>query len=185
MDRTKLVALAAVVMLSSGCATNHKYGVAPWPWPATVALCDGATCQLKHALLAFNQANMFCRQMQDYYAAGGVYAKSGKMTVSTVGAVAGSVIAPLASGSAASAWSGVSGVANGLQSEIDQTFSDAVDVQRRAGIAAAASTGAGAFLDASTDYTAKVFAAMDMARECAMSSGKSDKEALKALVSDS
>lgn len=184
MDGTKLVALAAAVLLSPGCATNHKYGVAPWPWPDDAAVCGDGACELTHALLAFNRANMFCRQMQDYYAAGGIYARSGKMTVSTVGAVAGSVIAPLASGSAASAWSGISGVANGLQSEIDQTFSDAVDVQRRAGIEAAASSGAEAFASAGTDYTEKVIAAMDMARECAMSPGNSDREALRALLTD-
>lgn len=190
-DPTLAALCAALVVLLSGCATSHKYNVAPWPWTAKAnasgkstiePVCATDKCSPGEARIAYLQATEFCRRMQDYYAAGGMYAQSGKMALSTIGAVAGSVIAPIASGTAATAWSGVSGVTNGLQTQVNEAFSEAVDIQRRASIATAARNGDTAFRkDAETDDE-RVYAAIAMARECAMGPAEADRSTMRALV---
>lgn len=188
MRLIKMAALVAVSFMLSGCATNHKYRVAPWPWTG-VSPCTSTTqpgvpvaCDANHALVAYVRANEFCRKMQDYYAAGGLYAESGKLAISTIGAVAGSVIAPIASGTAATAWSGVSGVSNGLQTQMNQAFSEAVEIQRRASIAEAARDGAEAYGSANATALDRVVAAVDMARGCALNVAIADRATMQALV---
>jgi hypothetical protein len=99
------------------------------------------------------------------------------------------VISQLAEGSAAQAWAGVSGVANGMQTQMDQAFSGALDVRRKQHVATAASEGAEAFYKTAptggTDYGPKVEQAIRMALACAVNGAKADGSAMQLLAGGS
>jgi hypothetical protein len=103
-----------------------------------------------------------------------------KLGIGTIGAISGSVIAQFAQGGAAQAWSGVSGVANGMQTQIDQSFGDAIDIKRREYIARAAFDGAARVRDAGTPGR-KIELSMQMALACSMNAATADANILKLL----
>ncbi|GHA78777.1 hypothetical protein GCM10007067_15220 [Lysobacter bugurensis] len=112
-----------------------------------------------------------------------------KLSVGTIGAVAGGVIAQFTQGNAAQAWAGVSGVANGIQTQMDNMFKHAIDVKRKELVATAALSGAARIRAESSDER-KVDRAMEMALGCSMNSIAADAQILellsgKAVVSSS
>lgn len=107
-----------------------------------------------------------------------------KLAVGTIGAIAGGVIAQFAQGGAAQAWAGVSGVANGIQTQMDGMFQHAIDVKRKELIAKAALTGAADVRKADLPDR-KVERAMEMALACSMNSVTADSEILGLLTSRS
>lgn len=101
------------------------------------------------------------------------------MFVGTFGALSGGVFSQLAQGSAAQAWSGVSGVANGMQNQMDHAFSGLLEVKRRQDIAVAARRLEHAAQ--ATDSDKAVNIAMQTALDCTMGATNSDAAALKAV----
>lgn len=167
-------------LLLSGCASLISAKTAEWPWPSDATLCKGDKCTETEALNAFMQASNFCRNVQNYYESGGQRSNALKVGVGAVGAVAGGVIAPIANGSASTAWSGLSGATNALQISIDEAFSSTVLIKRRASVTNAADTGANLYSKEETTDN-KVVAAVNMARSCAMSSAIADESVIRSI----
>lgn len=177
----KQFATATCFCLSlSGCAAWFSASTPVWPWTSITKPCE-AECTETEALNAYVQANTFCREVQNYYEAGGQRAKSNQLAVGAVGSLAGAVAAPLAGGNAAKAWSGLSGATNALQASIEEAFSTTVTTNRRKAVNDAADTAASKYALAGKPNE-KVIAAINMARSCAMSSAVADSAALKALL---
>lgn len=178
MRHKKLFLVFLTVVSLSGCSTLKGIKGAQWPW--SQANPCASTCTEQEAMQAFVAASGFCRDVQNYYESGGFYAKSSRLAVGTIGALAGSVMAPLATGSATNAWAGLSGATNALQSQMDEAFSSAVAVRRRAAIVEAAEENAARYRAAVTP-SQRVVAAIDMARSCSMGSATADQGTLRAL----
>lgn len=155
---------------------------ADWPWGQETP-CKN-TCDEKEAVAAFIAASNYCREVQNYYESGGFYAKSSRLAIGTLGAVAGSVLAPLSNGTATTAWAGVSGATNALQSQMDEAFSSAVAVRRRAAIVQSAEFGARQYFKENDDKS-RVLTAVNMARSCSMASATADQGTLQALSEES
>ncbi|WP_148650320.1 hypothetical protein [Lysobacter capsici] len=104
----------------------------------------------------------------------------GRFGIGLIGTVAGSVIAPVTTGSAAKAWSGVSGASNALQSQMDSVFSSSNHIRRRAAIAQAAREAKREFLD-ERSAGKKRDIAIAMATACETAAADADQQALEAL----
>lgn len=164
-----------------GCTSAGGIKGAKWPWKDGAIPC-GETCEKEHALRAFIESSKYCRDVQNYYESGGFYATSSRLVVGTLGALAGSVFAPLAEGTAAKAWAGLSGATNALQSQMDEAFSSAVAVRRRSAIAQIADEGFKRYFKEGNSNTDKVLIAIDTARACSMGSAVADRATLRALT---
>lgn len=111
----------------------------------------------------------------------------GRFGIGLIGTVAGSVIAPVTTGSTAKAWSGVSGASNALQSQMDSVFSSSNHIRRRAAIAQAARDGETKFLAESKGGNSdeksekKRVIAIAMATACETAAAGADQQALEAL----
>ena len=182
LTRLATLAIPMTLVALSGCAGLVGSARSPsWPWPNPALICKQATCDAAEGIAAFNAASIFCKDAQNYYESGSQLASSTKIAIGAVGSVAGAVIAPIAHGSAATAWSGLSGTTNALQMSIEEAFSATVAVKRRAKIAEKAAQEADTVAkQANTNL--QVFAAINMARACAMSSAEADAEAIRALA---
>jgi len=180
MIRSTLL-ISAMSFALSGCASLYGASSTTWPWKAESNICAGTTCSEAEALKAYVAASSFCRDVQNYYESGGQRTNSTKVAIGAVGTLAGSVVAPIANGTAAKAWSGLSGATNAVQLSLDEAFAAAVTVKRRAAVSSAAADGASAYAKAA-DANKRVLAAVDMARLCAMGSAEADKAAVKALT---
>lgn len=118
-------------------------------------LCSGkvtngkTTCTETNALAAYFNASKYCRAVQNYYEPGGKRAFATKTGIGVLGTFSAIVMAPLSSGSAASAWTGLSGVANAAQTSLDEEFEKAVYAKRRAFIDQAAKEGESKYLNMS------------------------------------
>lgn len=167
----------------TGCASIIGANSPDWPWTGTSA-CRAAACDAKEAMDAFNAASDYCRRVQNYYEAGGQKANSNKVAIATAGTLAGSVIAPIANGTAAKAWSGLSGATNALQATMDEAFSASVSIKRRAAVVSAAQQGFKNYKSSGTDSNGQVIAAINMASECSMSSARADLHTLRVLSDD-
>jgi hypothetical protein len=176
--KTLLVAVIACVF-ANGCATHAYRKTTAWPWHER-APCAKDQCSPLEAMAASNDANEFCRSVHNYYERGAFGASSSRLFLAGLGAVAGSVVPPLAKGSAKDAWAGLSGSTNALQTSLDQAFSTAMAVKSRAKVAEVADTAAGKVASETTD-NARVMASIDMARQCSMASARAQQEALKAM----
>jgi|GEM_PF-6274783 len=77
----------------------------------------------------------YCQKLQSDYQEDGLFNSRFEIFVASFGALAGSVFAPLASGAAKTAWSGLSGATNGVQTAFDQSFGALQMAKRRASIA--------------------------------------------------
>lgn len=100
--------------------------------------------------------------------------------MAVTGTLAGAVFAPLASGSASTAWSGLSGSTNALQSSLDENFSTVMSVKRRASAAKAGKDGMKSYPSAA-EPNSKVYASVSMAFNCAAAAAEVESEAIRAL----
>jgi hypothetical protein len=177
----KLFCLAYIAALPclSACGTLLSAPTPPWPWQKSSA-CQ-AECRPQEALVAYTKASEFCRGVQNFYEAGGQRANSTKLAVGVTGTLAGAVFAPIASGRAVTAWSGLSGAANGIQSSFDETFSTSLAVNRRAFVVAAVVEGDRRYT-AAPSQDEKVIAAISMATACANAAALADREALQSIT---
>ena len=168
-----------LVALTSGCASIYGQGAAEWPWP-TGNPCGGS-CDSKDAMTAYVKASEFCRKVQNFYERGGQRSDATRLAVGAVGAVAGSVLAPISHGTAATAWSGLSGAANATQVAMDDAFSSSVAAKRRNKVADALDAGHTAYGSAQDDQ-GRVLAAVHMATSCSMASARADAQVLQKLA---
>ena len=181
MRTVRLPLTVATLTFLAGCANFISAPTADWPWPKGAGTCKTATCDANEALVAYVKASEFCRGVQNYYESGGQRANNTKLAVGLTGTLAGAVIAPVASGKAATAWSGLSGATNGIQATFDEAFSSSLAVNRRAFVVAAVVEGDRRYQGAANE-NAKVIAAVSMATACANASALADREALQSLT---
>ena len=144
--------------------------------------CQNPKCDDADALAALDLALKTCTSTQNLYEKRGFNSKRFHFGIALVGALAGAVAAPLAKGSGTAAWSGVSGAANGIQSQFDEQFSYAITVQERAAIADAMTAGTATF-QKDHDSFSRVADANIMANNCRVASSKADKAVLDAISS--
>ena len=166
----------------SGCAAIGQKSSPIWPWREGDKVknpCE-SDCTDKEALNAYLQAHEFCRQVHNYYESRDNRAGFSQLIVGTVGTLAGAVIAPISSGGAARAWSGLSGATNALQTSIEDNFSGQIASKRRAAVQDATKEG-GSKYATSLAATDKVIASINMAAACAMAPSKADTSVFKAL----
>ncbi|MFE8710055.1 hypothetical protein [Aeromonas allosaccharophila] len=143
-----------------------------WPWPKNKYPDDHKT--------AYMEATAYCVKLQQYYAAGGSSGKAARFGLSALGTLAGAVFSPLASGSAAIAWSSFSGATNALQMSYDQSFDYTLVLARRAMIDKAMKEGKTAYEREQDDFK-RTNAAIDMASNCAMAPARIDLKVLDNL----
>jgi hypothetical protein len=185
MSSIRVLCIMAAASMLTACGAVRIGPSAQWPWnddQHIAALCDAAGCTDENALKAYLQASKYCKDIQNYYESDGQVSSATKLSVAAIGTVAGSVIAPVTLGTAAKAWSGVSGAANAMQATFDQTFSTAIISKRQAAVADAADQGSQAFASAGSN-PARIVAAVNMARSCSMSPAKADADSFQKLVS--
>ncbi|MGE6134888.1 hypothetical protein [Aeromonas salmonicida] len=144
-----------------------------WPWDTTPENAD----------IAYMDATQYCIKQQQYYAAGGGTAKTTRFTLSALGTLAGAVFAPLATGSAAVAWSSFSGATNALQASYDQSFDYTLGLARRASIDQAMQSGKLKYEQANAD--AKIRAAINMASDCAMAPARIEQALMSNAITPS
>lgn len=181
-----IIPIAACVFLS-GCTHMFSATNANWPWTEekrpTVPTCRAPEqCNKQDALKALAQAAYYCRDVQNYYEAGGQRANTSKMGIAWVGAIAGSVIAPIANGTAVKAWSGLSGATNGLQDAFSEAYSSNISINRRIAVRRAAIGGIDEFNKHPNDPNTQIAIALKMAMACSMGSAIADQNVMEALV---
>lgn len=175
---TKINYLIMVAIMSSllGCMNIPDkvvdFTAIEWPWPKNEYPKDHKT--------AYMEATAYCVKLQQYYAAGGSSGKAARFGLSTLGTLAGAVFSPLASGSAAVAWSSFSGATNALQMSYDQSFDYTLVLARRAMIDKAMTEGKTAY-EREQDDLKRTNAAIDMASNCAMAPARIDMKVLDNL----
>lgn len=175
----KIFYISISFIFLSGCAKIFSAPSANWPWKSG-SPCK-STCTTSEALTAFNDASQFCRAVQNYYENGGQRTNNAKLAIGGIGTLAGTVVAPVSTGSAATAWSGLSGAANAFQVSIDDAFSTNIAIKRRNAVQTVFSENSTKIVNEENNDK-KVQLAINMAAECAMSSAVADQEAMKALM---
>lgn len=172
------LALASCLLLAA-CSTVNSY---TWPWPDNTKPCQ-KSCTPEESMKAVADAAGFCRNVQNHYEFKDSTLDNTQVLISWTGALAGSVAAPIAKGSAVKAWSGLSGITNGLQDSLNRQYSDTVMLARRKSVYDAASKNIESIISAPDD-NARVRAAiaMAMAMACALSSASIDIKLNKALL---
>ena len=180
--RIGVFGITCVTLTLTGCATLFGASPVGWPWEDKPP-CKTDICNAAESLNAFVAASNYCRAIQGYYESGGRKSNNAQLTVGIVGMVAGAVVAPVAQGSAAKAWSGLSGATNGLQLALEDTFSTSLSVKRRVAVVDAAASGVTAYMKENSDYTKKVVLSVDMALQCSMAAAKADQAALLSISS--
>lgn len=161
-----------------------------WPWDKEDPVpCTGnneTNCYLKDAIDSYVKATTFCRQVLNYYESGGSISNNSKLAVGVIGALSGSVVSVVANGSAAKAWSGLSGATNGIQASMDQAFSAVLNANRMSQVRIAYQSNAKEIIgksDASSaaSYQNIVFSSVKMAADCAMGSANADAKLIQKL----
>ena len=170
------LALASCLLLAA-CSTFNSY---TWPWPVNTKPCQ-KSCTPEESMKAVADAAGFCRNVQNHYEFKDSTLDNTQVLISWTGALAGSVAAPIAKGSAVKAWSGLSGITNGLQDSLNRQYSDTVMLARRKSVYDAASKNIESIISAPDD-NARVRAAIAMAMACALSSASIDIKLNKALL---
>lgn len=112
MKKTCLALASSLVL--AGCAST-----APPIWYEDSPCKEANQCSLSEALQAHSKSGEYCREITNFYENGGHVSTYAKLAIGVTGALAGSVFGVLAGGSAATAWSGLSGAANGAQLELN------------------------------------------------------------------
>lgn len=112
------ISLGLITMtLLAGCAAEP----AVWPWKVSaepkLAGCTGVctTPEMYESVIA---ATSFCRQVSNYYENTGNDNSRVRLGVKVLGVFAGSVFGVTAGGTAAKAWSSLSGATNGIQTDL-------------------------------------------------------------------
>lgn len=178
----RMLILICIFLCASGCSMFTKEP--NFPWTEDNLPCSKAkvadTCDKTEVLRAYTLARAYCHQLSRKYEDGGDLINSSTFAIASVGTLAGAVFSPLAEGGAKTAWSGLSGSANALQTTLNTNFSNAVNARRRAEIS---NSGASAKdqISRETDHTKQVLAAVDMAYDCKMAVGRADVAVILAL----
>jgi hypothetical protein len=173
----KNIIFIIVTIFISGCSATG----AIWPWKESKPCSTGTSCNSFDATNAYVAAADYCRQVQNYYERGGQRANVSKLALGAVGVLAGSVAAPIATGTTAAALSGLSGATNAFQASLDETYAGSVSIKRRDAVASASKQGSTDYNQA-TDDTKRVIIAINMALNCSTSSATADKAAMRALM---
>ena len=139
-----------------------------WPWPDNKVGSDAHVEYLK--------ATAYCVKLQQFYAAGGSSGKAAKFGLAALGTLAGAVFAPIATGTAATAWAGFAGATNALQISYDQSFDYALVMARRAQIQRELEAG-------QTDFNTNpsVINAINLASRCAMAPARVDQAFMETI----
>lgn len=178
------IAILLYVLLSvSGCAMFTREP--DFPWTAEDLPCSTANepreCDANDVVKAYTLARAYCLQLSKSYEDGGDFVSSSTFLIAGVGTLAGAVFSPLAEGGAKTAWSGLSGSANALQTAMNTSFSNAVNSRRRAEIGNSGAAAKDQVSRAKGDHTMQVFATIDMAYDCKMAIGRADVAVIQAL----
>lgn len=164
--------------LISGCSLWKSEPV--WPWTPKELPCN-SVCTNDDAVKSFTAAMTYCIALQNYHAKNGGVLNSGRFVMAATGTLAGAVFAPLASGSASTAWSGLSGSTNALQSSLDENFSSVLAVKRRSSVAKAGKDALESF-PGKADPDVRVYASVAMAFNCAVAGADVDSAAIRAIT---
>ena len=178
-----LTGMVTCVVALGGCATaTQKEPKEPEITDAQAFTCAG-TCTDYEVSRAINHAFQRCRNTQNLYERRGFNSKSGQLAVAVVGALAGAVAAPIAKGSGAKAWSGLSGAANGIQTQLDEQFSATIIAQERLAVSDAMVRGEVILRAAEKEANPpkEVFEAQVMAYECSMAAATADAAVANAI----
>ncbi|MFM5541227.1 hypothetical protein ACET8K_03660 [Aeromonas veronii] len=174
MEKIPCLILAVCIGPLTGCSSIPdklaESTAIEWPWPDNK---PGDNAQAEYL-----KATAYCVKLQQYYAAGGSSGKAAKFGLAALGTLAGAVFAPIATGSAAIAWSGFSGATNALQISYDQSFDYALVTARRAQIQREMEKGQDAYAEKPT-----VLSAINLASRCAMAPAQVD-QAFMATLND-
>lgn len=188
MHQLKLLTTTVAMVTLTGCAGLRGSSATPWPWaegegkaPPVPVCKDMSQCTKSDAMAAYMSATEFCRKLHAYYESGGRKNEGYQFGMGAAGVLAGSVFAPISKGTAAKAWSGLSGAANAVQLSMEETFAMSVAVRRSMSVKKAADAGADKFAQAGKDADAQVLAAVEMARKCSMAAAQADAESLEAI----
>ncbi|WP_336333200.1 hypothetical protein [Pseudomonas putida] len=130
----KIFVLFLAFLLLSACAKDYKGGsefiVNPspnWPWKKPRSDIDltscraGGECSFDDVYSSIIATGTYCREVSNYYENGGNINSNTRLGVKVLGVLAGSVFGITAGGSAAKAWSGLSGATNGIQSDLSDS----------------------------------------------------------------
>ncbi len=153
----------------------------PWPWDKDNMPCKSETCKQEEIRLAYLQASQFCRELHNYYLRKSTKTKGGRFWLTLTGAIAGSVVAPISGESTTNAMAGIAGATNAANTALDNFFSEASNLKKRAAIAQATLEGQHKFNSEMVD-SKKLIIAFNMASECAMSSSEIDKSTLQSVL---
>jgi hypothetical protein len=174
--------------ITSGCG-GIQLKRPDWPWHGNPCKPINSTennkpfkCEEHHAIEAFILANKYCLETKNSYDKGGNAGDIMKTSIGVIGTLAGAVFSPIAKGTAAAAWSGLSGASNGMQLAVEESFSSSLSIARSNYIVAAANAGEKEFLKkGNADPTMRIFNAVSMARNCALASSIADQKATQAV----
>lgn len=179
----RMLLVAYILFFVSGCAMFTKEPDFPWNadnLPCYAATATG-TCTAKDALQAYTLARAYCHKLSRSYEDGGDFVNSSTFAIGGIGTLAGAVFSPLAGGGAKTAWSGLSGSANALQTALNTNFSNAVNARRRAEIGNSGAAARDQVSREKKNPTMQVFAAIDMAYDCKMAIGRADVAVIQAI----
>ncbi|SDA63497.1 hypothetical protein SAMN03159443_01916 [Pseudomonas sp. NFACC15-1] len=131
-----VIGLIGLSCILSGCAggtagQTTKIIVNPspiWPWDqksdgVPLSDCRKTSCSDNDMFSAMLATGTYCRQVSNYYESGGNINSNTRLGVKVLGVLAGSVFGITAGGSAAKAWSGLSGATNGIQADLSDNVS--------------------------------------------------------------
>lgn len=179
----RMLLLVCTLFSVSGCAMFTREP--NFPWTVDNLPCSKANvigdCDAKEALKAYTLARAYCHQLSRNYEDGGDFVNSSTFAIAGIGTLAGAVFSPLAEGGAKTAWSGLSGSTNALQTALNTNFSNAVNARRRAEIGNSGAAAREQISRETKDHTKQVLAAIDMAYDCKMAVGRADVAVIQAL----
>lgn len=176
----RYIAVSLLFPLLASCKSWFVPPGAVWPWSDEYVFCSSSTCDDQAVLMELAKAQRFCRQVNNYYEAGQYRLSSGQLAVRAVGAVAGLVVAPMASGSGQTIASNIAGAANASGTKIGDAYASTFSIKIRAEVDQAADAGFDRYSNSQSNHQ-KIAAALNMARDCATSSAKAEIEMLKAV----
>jgi hypothetical protein len=179
MTLTRLLVFG-FAMCVSACATWGGGRTAPWPW-AEETLCRTTTCDEYDVTKAFEAANRYCAQVQNYYERGGRVADGTRLAVGLGGTLLGA-LGPAASTTGAQVMSSLSGSANAVQVAMDESLNSAMMTPRRMAVLTAARVGAERILASKASADERVRLAVNMARECSGAAAQADSQAAEAIA---
>ncbi|WP_437882150.1 hypothetical protein [Pseudomonas sp. LRF_L74] len=121
MNIRTINATLLITTLLGGCTTARDAGPTQWPWGDSnlknLKGCQSScsTAEMYESVIA---ATTFCRQVSNFYEGSSNINSRTKLGVKVLGVFAGSVFGITAGGTAAKAWSSLSGATNGIQTDL-------------------------------------------------------------------